>query len=158
MQEPALVEAAELVWQVFAAGSSTAAAAERMLQNVKSSPLGSGSCLGRTAWNAYSLNINYRTGMRVVTVVHWFDGSCFVIIMHACLCMSHVLCISRCAFGTNLPPLHVQGLHWSAAVAIQAGALCYGYKCLRVSAVTQSHVSRCSGKTLYSVSILNKSV
>lgn len=67
LQEAALVQAAELVWQVFAAGSSTAAAAERMLQNVKSSALGSGSCLGHTAWNAYSLNIDYRTGMRIDT-------------------------------------------------------------------------------------------
>ena len=66
-QEAALVQAAQLVWQLFAAGSSTAAAAERMLQNVKSSPLGSGSCLGSTAWNAYSLNIDYRTGMRIFT-------------------------------------------------------------------------------------------
>ena len=79
-----MVKAAELLWQVFAAGSSTAAAAERMLQNVKSSPLGSGSCLGRSAWNAYSLNIDYRTGICIVTLVHWFDPSCFVIVMHAC--------------------------------------------------------------------------
>lgn len=63
VQEAGLVQAAEVVWQVFAAGSSTAAAAERMLQNVKSSSLGSASCLGHTGWNAYSLNIDYRTGM-----------------------------------------------------------------------------------------------
>ncbi|KAL3143278.1 hypothetical protein ABBQ38_002121 [Trebouxia sp. C0009 RCD-2024] len=61
-QEAGLVQAAEVVWQVFAAGPSTAAAAERMLQNVRSSSLGPGSGLGHTAWNAYSFNINYRTG------------------------------------------------------------------------------------------------
>lgn len=63
VQEASLVQAAEEVWQVFAAAPSTAAAAERMLQNVKSGPLLSGSCLGNTAWNAYSFNIDYRTGM-----------------------------------------------------------------------------------------------
>lgn len=70
VQEAGLVQAAEVVWQVFAAGPSTAAAAERMLQNVRSSSLGPGSGLGHTAWNAYSFNINYRTGMlHVCTLV-----------------------------------------------------------------------------------------
>ena len=82
------MQTAELVWQVFAAGSSTAAAAERMLQNVKSSSLGSGSCLGSTAWNAYSLNIDYRTGVQTVTWVHWCDLRCFVMITYAFLCRS----------------------------------------------------------------------
>ena len=78
LQEAALVQAAELVWQVFAAGPSTAAAAKRMLHNVKSSLVGSGSCLGHTAWNAYSLNIDYRTGMHhsiVMALVSTLDAS-----------------------------------------------------------------------------------
>ena len=78
MQEAGLVQAAEVVWHVFAAGSNTAAAAERMLQNVKSNSLGSGSCLGDTAWNAYSLNIDYRTGMLHLgkLVCESFDNGC----------------------------------------------------------------------------------
>ena len=62
MQEADLVRAAEIVWDDFAAAPSTAAAAQRMMQHAHSSPVAASSYLGHSAWNAYSLNIDYRTG------------------------------------------------------------------------------------------------
>ncbi len=62
LQEDNLVRAAEAVWNIFAAGAATAAAAQRMMQNICEAPSGLDSRLGATAWNAYSFNIDYRTG------------------------------------------------------------------------------------------------
>lgn len=56
--------AAEEVWNSFAEAPTTAAAAERMMHNVSRTPAGLHSRLGNTAWNAYSFNIDYRTGVR----------------------------------------------------------------------------------------------
>lgn len=61
-QEAGLIEAAEMLWDDFAAAKGTQAAAERMLHLAKGNSLAASSCLGRTAWNAYSFNIDYRTG------------------------------------------------------------------------------------------------
>jgi hypothetical protein len=61
-QEPDLVRAAELLWDRFAAHPATAAAAERMVQRLRASAEQSALALGRTGWNAYSLNLDYRTG------------------------------------------------------------------------------------------------
>lgn len=63
MQEADLVRAAEDVWDMFAANSSTAAAAQRMMDNTCHTTSGLASRLGSTAWNAYSFNIDYRTGV-----------------------------------------------------------------------------------------------
>ena len=63
MQEPALILAMEILWDQFAAHAPTKAAAARMLAHAHSCPIQSASCLGRTPFNAYSFNINYRTGM-----------------------------------------------------------------------------------------------
>ena len=56
------MKAAELVWQVLASGPATQAVAQRMMQNITRSACGDASRLGNTAWNAYSFNIDYRTG------------------------------------------------------------------------------------------------
>jgi len=72
LQEGDLIRAAEEVWDVFAAGSSTAAAAQRMLHSICQTPSGSASRLGRTAWNAYSFNIDYRTGAHGTIHCHAF--------------------------------------------------------------------------------------
>ncbi|DBA75057.1 TPA: hypothetical protein ACH3X1_010392 [Trebouxia sp. C0004] len=61
-EEDSLVRAAEAVWNTFAAGAATAAAAQRMMHNICEAPSGLDSRLGATAWNAYSFNIDYRTG------------------------------------------------------------------------------------------------
>ncbi len=65
LQEDNLVRAAEAVWNTFAAGAATAAAAQRMMHNISEAPSGLDSRLGATAWNAYSFNIDYRTGGRL---------------------------------------------------------------------------------------------
>ena len=59
MQEPALVQAAEALWQQMAAHQATAQASQRMLDHIHStgSPR-----LGSTGWNAYSINVDFRTG------------------------------------------------------------------------------------------------
>lgn len=62
LQEENLVRAAEAVWNTFAAGATTAAAAQRMMHNICEAPSELDSRLGATAWNAYSFNIDYRTG------------------------------------------------------------------------------------------------
>lgn len=62
LQEPYLVRAAELIWDLFAAHVATTAAAERMLRGLRESPTFLALALGRTGWNAYSLNLDYRTG------------------------------------------------------------------------------------------------
>ena len=54
--------AAEALWDVFAAHPATAAAAGRMLQRAGQCPVMTAAALGRTAWNAYSFNLDYRTG------------------------------------------------------------------------------------------------
>ena len=61
-QEPGLVAAAEALWDIFAAHTATAEAAARMLQRKVLCPLQAATALGRTAWNAYSFNLDYRTG------------------------------------------------------------------------------------------------
>jgi len=65
LQEENLVRAAEAVWNTFAAGAATADAAQRMMHNICEAPSGLDSRLGTTAWNAYSFNIDYRTGGQV---------------------------------------------------------------------------------------------
>ena len=62
LQEVGLVRAAEMMWDAFAAHPSTASAASRMLQMMRSSPAQSAMALGRTGWNAYSVNLDFRTG------------------------------------------------------------------------------------------------
>ena len=64
MQEPGLIQAAELIWDAFAGHASTAPAAAAMLGRLGASPVLAASALGRTAWNAYSFNLDYRTGAR----------------------------------------------------------------------------------------------
>ncbi|BDA46570.1 hypothetical protein COCOBI_09-0220 [Coccomyxa sp. Obi] len=61
-EEPGLVAAAEALWDVFAAHPTTADAAARMAQRSASCPVQAAAALGRTAWNAYSFNLDYRTG------------------------------------------------------------------------------------------------
>ncbi|KAK9919052.1 hypothetical protein WJX75_009029 [Coccomyxa subellipsoidea] len=61
-EEPGLVAAAEALWDIFAAHTATAEAAARMLQRKVLCPLQAATALGRTAWNAYSFNLDYRTG------------------------------------------------------------------------------------------------
>ena len=56
------MQAAELIWDAFAGHASTAAAAAAMLSRLETSPVVAASALGRTAWNAYSFNLDYRTG------------------------------------------------------------------------------------------------
>jgi hypothetical protein len=64
-QEPGFVQAAEQLWDAFAAHAATAAAAARMLAGMAASPGMAASALGRTGWNAYSFNLDYRTGVFV---------------------------------------------------------------------------------------------
>jgi hypothetical protein len=64
-QEGGLAAAAELLWAQFAARPATAPAAARMLRHLHSSPACAASALGRTGWNAYSVNVDYRTGPHV---------------------------------------------------------------------------------------------
>lgn len=60
LQEPGLLAMVNEVWESFAADKATCAAAERMLQSAACTC--PGHCLGNSAWNAYSINIDYRTG------------------------------------------------------------------------------------------------
>lgn len=60
LQEPGLLAMVNEVWKSFAADKATCAAAERMLQSAACAC--PGHCLGESAWNAYSINIDYRTG------------------------------------------------------------------------------------------------
>lgn len=66
-QEPGLVSCAEALWDVFAQHPATAAAAARMQQRMEACPRQSAAALGRTAWNAYSFNLDYRTGASLAT-------------------------------------------------------------------------------------------
>lgn len=59
--------AAEALWEVFAAHPATAGAAARMQQCKNLCPLQAATALGRTAWNAYSFNLDYRTGEAPIT-------------------------------------------------------------------------------------------
>ncbi|CAL8471179.1 g10721 [Coccomyxa elongata] len=61
-EEPGLVAAAEALWDMFAAHPATADAAARMAQRSSACPVHAAAALGRTAWNAYSFNLDYRTG------------------------------------------------------------------------------------------------
>lgn len=54
--------AAEILWDQFARHPPTAAAAARMLSHLRGDPVRAASALGRTGWNAYSFNVDYRTG------------------------------------------------------------------------------------------------
>lgn len=57
--------AAEQAWAAFAAHPATADAARRMLAGMAASPGMAGTALGSTGWNAYSFNLDYRTGAGV---------------------------------------------------------------------------------------------
>ena len=61
-QEAGLVAAAELAWDQLAAHPATAAAAQRMTVHIEATPARAAARLGRSAWNAYSFNVDYRTG------------------------------------------------------------------------------------------------
>ena len=63
--EPCLIQAANQLWSGFARQPSTAAAAQTMLFTLGSSTLYQRSQLGSTGWNAYSLNIDYRTARHI---------------------------------------------------------------------------------------------
>lgn len=52
------MQAAEGLWKLFSKHSATQAAARRMVQNTQEGEV----CLGCTPWNAYSFNIDFRTG------------------------------------------------------------------------------------------------
>lgn len=54
--------AAELAWDQLAAHPATAAAARRMTVHIEATPARAAARLGRSAWNAYSFNVDYRTG------------------------------------------------------------------------------------------------
>eukprot|EP00884_Botryococcus_braunii_P022573 jgi/Botrbrau1/89/Bobra.0022s0079.1 len=56
-EETFLIQAAQHLWHMFEQHPSTRAAAETMLAAKHG-----GACLGSTPWNAYSFNIDYRTG------------------------------------------------------------------------------------------------
>lgn len=58
-QEAGLIAAAEDLWLQLASHEATSEAAARMSQHA--STIGS-PCLGHTAWNAYSINLDFRTG------------------------------------------------------------------------------------------------
>ena len=60
--EAHVVDAAEQIWDKFAAEPTTRDAAARMVEHCEADPVKSAARLGRTAWNAYSINANYRTG------------------------------------------------------------------------------------------------
>ncbi|KAK9845126.1 hypothetical protein WJX74_010866 [Apatococcus lobatus] len=62
-QEPSLLGLVNEVWRRFAADQATRAAAERMAQATAHTHFGG--CLGISAWNAYSVNIDYRTACHV---------------------------------------------------------------------------------------------
>ena len=60
--EAHVVDATEQIWDKFAAEPTTRDAAARMVEHCEADPVKSAARLGRTAWNAYSINANYRTG------------------------------------------------------------------------------------------------
>ena len=91
-QEPGLVSAAEALWDVFAAHPATAGAAARMLERRAQCPLQAATALGRTAWNAYSFNLDYRTGEY----------------SHAC---SHMLRSKLTTFSQQCLPFGTRGHH-----------------------------------------------
>lgn len=64
-EETFLVEAAECAWDVFASERETRVAAQRMVEHCEQDPVKNASRIGRTGWNAYNLNINYRTGAHI---------------------------------------------------------------------------------------------
>lgn len=61
-QEPGLITAAEQAWDLLASHPATAAAAGRMAAQVAATPARAAARLGRSGWNAYSFNVDYRTG------------------------------------------------------------------------------------------------
>jgi hypothetical protein len=60
-----MIECANILWDAMAGHAATAAPAQRMLAHILSTPSRAASRLGRTAWNAYSYNIDYRTGVGI---------------------------------------------------------------------------------------------
>lgn len=62
LQEPGLIAAAEQAWDLLAGHPATAAAAGRMATQVAATPARAAARLGRSGWNAYSFNVDYRTG------------------------------------------------------------------------------------------------
>ena len=56
MQSNGLAAAANMLWDLLAANSTTAGAARRMLAHAQRNPARQASCIGRTAWNAYAYN------------------------------------------------------------------------------------------------------
>ena len=64
-EESFLAEAAESAWGVFASQAETRLAARRMIEHCEQDPVKNESRIGRSGWNAYNLNINYRTGAHI---------------------------------------------------------------------------------------------
>ncbi|KAK9814732.1 hypothetical protein WJX72_010670 [[Myrmecia] bisecta] len=64
-EEPCFAEAANLIWGLLEGHAATAGAAARMMRYIQSSPLRTASQLGTSGWNAYSFNVDYRTGRHI---------------------------------------------------------------------------------------------
>ena len=62
--------AAEHAWDLMAAHPATASAAARMAAHIEATPARAAARLGRSAWNAYSFNVDYRTGATCRGLLH----------------------------------------------------------------------------------------
>jgi len=125
MQEPGLVAAAEHAWDLMAAHPATASAAARMAAHIEATPARAAARLGRSAWNAYSFNVDYRTGAQRGVFPHGRRDDTQSLFMT----LDDLRCVQKCTIGDRCFALHPavhdrkQGSADSADSVAQQGAM-----------------------------------